>query len=497
MIEVFSASQTRENDRLAITNGESAISLMLKAGKGLYYSYDYTNKKVLICCGGGNNGGDGFILALLLKEKNVDCTVLLCKEKFNKECTYLLNKVRGAGINCVYYTPSFDFFPYDVIVDGILGTGFDGKLRYEVKEIILKINSSPAYKISIDIPSGLNGDTGFGKTCVKADLTVTMNNLKTGLFLNDAKDYVGQIKVVDVGIPTLGAEANLLEKSDLKQVFIPRRENSHKGNYGYVGIIGGSTEYSGAVKLSNYAYSTLKVGAGVVKLCVPNCIKDSVLPYMVESTLFPLKSAFGKICFNKKEWQELISSVKVIGFGMGVGKSRQIIKALRFLLANFDGVLIIDADGLNALSKINSDELLNTKAQVVLTPHLKEFSRLCDYSVEEIAKNPLEIAKNYAKIYKLTLVLKGPTTIITNGQEVYLSSSGCAGLATAGSGDVLTGVITGINAFCKNVLQATASACYLTGLAGELAQKEKNAYSMTARDTIYHIEQVISDILKI
>ena len=495
MIEVFSASKTRENDKLAISNGQSSLSLMLKAGKGIYYSYDFTNKKVLICCGGGNNGGDGFILALLLKEKNVDCTVLLCKDKFNKECTNLLNKARTLGINCVYYTPSFDFYPYNVIVDGILGTGFDGKLRYNVKEIILKINASNAYKISIDIPSGLNGNTGVGKTCVKADLTVTMNNLKTGLFLSDAKDFVGQIKVVNIGIPTNGAEAKLIEKSDLKKVFTNRRENSHKGNYGYVGIIGGSTEYSGAIKLSNYAYSTLKVGAGVVKLCVPSWIKDSVLPYMVESTLFPLNSIFGKLWFSKKEWKELISSVKVIGFGMGMGRSKQVIKALRFLLANYDGVLIIDADGLNALSKINSDELLNAKPQIVLTPHLKEFSRLCGYSVEEIAKNPLEIAKNYAKIYKLTLVLKGSTTIITNGQEVYLSSSGCAGLATAGSGDVLTGVIVGVNAFYNNVLQATASACYLTGLAGELAQKEKNSYSMTARDTIYHIEKVISDIL--
>ncbi len=494
---VCSVAQTRNNDLDYIESGASPYKLMLNAGKALLYAYEYTGKKTLIVCGGGNNGGDGLVLALLLKEKGCYSEVCLAKANFTEESVYYYNKCKKADIKCYNYTDDLSFDGYDIIVDCIFGTGFKGMVKEPIDQVIQKINSAKAVVISADIPSGLNGDNGKGELSVQADITVAINNLKSGYYLGDGKDKCGKIKLAPIGIPIDESLGYLVEKSDLKNLFPQRRNNTNKGSYGYVGLVGGSLKYSGAVKLANLALSALKVGSGVVKLGVPSSIASSVLPYMVESTLLPLPDKKGELKFDKKAYNQLIDGVKALAFGVGVGESAENEKILKFLLTNFTGKLIIDADGLNALSRMGAEVLLQKTCQVVLTPHPKEFSRLCGKSVEEILDNPILTAKEFAKKYGVTLLLKGASTVVCDSQSVYITERGSAGMATAGSGDCLTGVMLGICGFSDKPLGLVAiSSAYICGVAGERATEKTNAYSHTARDTIDFIPKVISEIIK-
>ncbi len=497
MKTVCSVAQTRNNDLDYIESGASPYKLMLNAGKALLFSYDYLGKKTLIVCGGGNNGGDGLVLALLLKEKGCYAEVCLAKANFTEESVYYYNKCQKAGIKCYSYTEDTSFEGFDIIVDAIFGTGFIGAVKPPIDAVINKINSSKAVVISADIPSGLNGDNGRGQLSVQAQITVAINNLKSGYYLGDGKDRCGKIKLAPIGIPIEESLGYLIEKTDLTEIFPPRKYNSNKGSYGYVGLIGGSVKYSGAVKLANLALSALKVGSGVVKLGVPSCIASSVLPYLVESTLMPLPDKKGMLKFNKSSYNQLIGGLKAIAFGVGVGDSVENEKILRYLLASFSGTLIIDADGLNALSRMGVDSLLEKSCRVILTPHPKEFSRLCGKSVDEILNNPIELAKEFSKKYNVTLLLKGASTIVCDSEALYITERGSSGMATAGSGDCLTGVILGLCGFSDKPLSKLAIAgAYICGVAGERATESINAYSHTARDTIEFIPKVISEIIK-
>ena len=256
-------------------------------------------------------------------------------------------------------------------------------------------------------------------------------------------------------------------------------------------------EYSGAVKLANLALSSLKVGAGVVKLATARSIYLSVSPYLVESTFYPLNDRKGSIVFSKKEIDSLLRGVRAVAIGMGIGNTKNVYKILVHILKNYDITVIIDADGLNALAKYGMDILKETRCNVILTPHPKEMERLCGINVKEILNDPISIAKDFANEYKLTLLLKGSATVITDGKDVYISDRGCSGMATAGSGDVLSGVILGVcaqNNIKEEMLLNVASAAFINGLAGEIAEKKSNEISMTSLDTVNSLGEAISKI---
>ncbi|MCR5349837.1 MAG: NAD(P)H-hydrate dehydratase, partial [Acholeplasmatales bacterium] len=264
---------------------------------------------------------------------------------------------------------------------------------------------------------------------------------------------------------------------------------------GYVLLIGGSLPYSGAIRLSDMGLIALKCGAGVSTIAIPDSICEYIIPNILESTVYPLSSLNGFIKFNKDEIDKLIKRYKVISIGMGIGNNDETSKLLEYILLNYDKKLIIDADGLNALS--NNVELLNkTKAKVVLTPHIKEFSRLIKKDINEILDNEIIYAKDFSLKYNCVLLLKGPTTIICDGFDVYLVNRGTSGMATAGSGDVLSGIITGLLGYIDNISLGVALASYINGLAGELAEKENNAITMTSKDTVNNIKNAYEYILK-
>ena len=286
----------------------------------------------------------------------------------------------------------------------------------------------------------------------------------------------------------------VLEKEDIKCLFPRRDENSHKGNFGYVGIMGGCIEYSGAVKLANLSSSSLVSGCGVVRLIIPKEIEVSVMPYLLEQTLFSIKSKNGHMLFDKNIINKALGKLKALAIGIGWGESNDNEKILKYILETKDIPIVIDADGLNTLAKMDKSILNKTNCKVILTPHLKEFSRISGYSLEEIENNKEKLATDFAKNYNVILLLKGHTTIITDGEETYLVKRGCPGMATAGSGDVLSGILVGILGYNKPNVLTIAGGAYLAGLAGELAEKNLNDISMRASDTISKIPEAIDEI---
>ena len=272
---------------------------------------------------------------------------------------------------------------------------------------------------------------------------------------------------------------------EIKHLFSKREKDANKGDFGKVGILGGSINYSGAVKLATMSLASLRSGCGLVKVIVPNEIVSALTPALLEQTLFPYK--------NLEDIKKSIKDLNSLAIGMGWGYNEQHLLILKDVLENFQGNLIIDADGLNTL--VNHVEILRTsQANIVLTPHLKEFSRLTNLSIEEIEKNKIEIAKSFAKENHVILLLKGSTTIVTNGIDVYLINYGTPGMATSGSGDVLSGILAGLLGYLDYNLLSVSASAIVNGLAGELAEEKNTDISMIASDTIKCIPAAIKKI---
>ena len=288
-----------------------------------------------------------------------------------------------------------------------------------------------------------------------------------------------------------------LEESDLKELLSPRSSDSHKGTYGYIGLVGGSLNYSGAIRLASMANCAMRSGAGVVKVALPKSLAYLILPDVLDATVFPLSDMDGMIEFDEAEFDVLIKGLSVIAFGMGIGQSKEVAKALVYLLTHYTGTLIIDADGLNELAHIEKRILTNATCNIILTPHPKEFSRISGYELSDIRLSPIYTSSTFAKKYNCTVLLKGSESVITNGEKAIINKKGCAGMATAGSGDVLSGVMAAMFGWgVKNYdnLTLAAASAYIAGLAGEKAQAESCDISMTASDTARCIASVIKDI---
>ena len=285
-----------------------------------------------------------------------------------------------------------------------------------------------------------------------------------------------------------------IETKDIKNKFVNRPSDTNKGDYGYVGIMGGSLEYSGAVKLANLSASAMRAGCGVVRLIVPEGIAKAVAPYLLEQTIFPMNDNANKMVFSEEQINEALTKLKALAIGMGWGQSKEYEKILEYILGNYNIPVVIDADGLNTISKMNMDILNSTKCKVILTPHLKEFERLSKIKIEDIKQDEITIAKDFAKKYDVILLLKGPTTVVTDGEKVYLVKRGCPGMATAGSGDVLSGILVGLLGYNEPDILTVATGAYLNGLAGEIAQEKYTDISMIASDTVKCLPEAIKKI---
>ena len=519
MIDILSVDNMRASDAATIAAGTPGRELMMRAARGVFdacFSEDALQKrgassggqKVAIVCGSGNNAGDGYALALLLREAGIDCSVFCVYDRFSEDGRYYFDKCVEQGIKIVdgleeAKKVSKRTVPFDTVVDCLLGTGFRGDVRAEIAEAIDAINASGAYVISVDINSGLNGDTGMAKTCVQSDLTVSIGSFKPGHFLNMAKDVMKDKTNVDIGITPADTPYHLIEKSDVTAALGTRENFSNKGTYGYSALIGGSTKYSGAIRLAYMANAAMRSGAGVVKIALPASLVHDVIPHILESTIFPLSDTIGtanasevmstnaEVVYDQNEIDELTSNVKTVAFGMGIGTGEGAEAILKHLLTKYTGTLVIDADGLTLLSKQPREILANRKGITVLTPHIKEFSRLTGLDIDRILEDPIEIARLYSQETGAIVLLKGPSTMITDGDRVFITDRGCAGMATAGSGDVLSGILAAVTAYVEDKCLATAVGAYINGAAGKLAEERFGSISMTAGDTVAAIPDAI------
>ena len=383
---------------------------------------------------------------------------------------------------------------YDIYIDGIFGTGLNREVDGYIKKIIDKVNTKTGKKVSIDIPSGLSGDSGKPQgTAIKADLTVAIGELKTGYYLNDGKDYTGEIILKDIGIAVFSERhIETYEDEDIREFFPKRKNNSNKGDYKDALLLGGSGEFFGAELLAKNGLTALLAGAGYAKLCVPEELFPLYAGLCPECTTHFLKSKNKSFTYDEEGLKGILKS-SAIGVGMGAKKSEDIYKTVRFLLNNYEGKLLLDADALNSLSEYGVEILKDKKPSVIITPHVKEFSRLLGKDVPYVLDNFVSLAKEFAKEYNVVVVLKSCTTVITDGERVILNITGTPALAKGGSGDVLSGLITGLLARL-NGFEAGVCGSYVLGKAGEIAAKNMGENSVVASSVCDNIPKAIKII---
>jgi len=461
MINVISAAEMFEADKYTIEKYKTtSFNLMEKAATAVCdeIAKKFEKGKILVVCGNGNNGGDGYAAAEILKNRGYAVTCMQFSDKMSEDCKKYYKKFDGKIIT------AFDnSIKYDIIIDAIFGTGLSREIKDEFLEAVNLINGSGAFVVSIDIPSGISSDSGLilGEA-VKADLTVVINNYKYGNYLNNGIDNCGEIILKEIGIKLpKNSYSKIYENKDIKKFFPKRKRNVNKGNFGRCSLIAGSYEYSGAAIISANALASLKLGSGYSNLCIPMSLFNVYAGKIPECTITLLKDKIGEIIFDRDMLKKIVSVSQSICIGMGVKCSEELYKTISYLLKNFKGSLLIDADGLNTLSEYGIEILKDKKCRVILTPHIKEFSRLTKKPVDLILKNSVESAKEFAKEYNVTLILKSAVTIITDGEKTALNIRGCSGMAKGGSGDVLSGIIGGLSARGLNEFDAGVCGTYV------------------------------------
>ena len=261
--------------------------------------------------------------------------------------------------------------------------------------------------------------------------------------------------------------------------------------------MGGSENYPGALRLANLGQVALRSGCGVSKLIVPNEIYDLIFANVLETTIAKIPSENGKMIFDEETIISALKGLRVLSIGVGWGESPEYLRILEYILLNYEIPVVIDADGLNTLAKLDLEILNESKCKIILTPHLKEFSRLTNYSVSDIMENLIEYGQEFVSKYNVTLLLKGPTTLVLDKSNVYFVTTGNSGMATAGSGDVLTGIITGLLGYhFEDVTMTVAVAAHINGYAGDLAAQKYGEISMLSSDTAYMIGDALKELKK-
>lgn len=483
-----------------------AVEMLFKVCPDVY------SQKVCILAGRGNNGGDAFVMARYLMEKKVKTSTFLLssKEKVTgdaKANLVLLEKLAAANSeDGVIEITSLDSFikykemisAHTLFVDGILGTGLNSDVRGVFKEVIETINSLPQPVFSIDIPSGLNADTGqVMGVSIKAVATATFGFAKTGHMLYPGKELTGTLEVIDIGIPGFIARkenicTHLIEESTIKSMFKPRTPQSHKGTYGHLLIVAGSTGKSGAAALASNA--AMACGAGLVTLAVPESINSIMEVKVTEPMTFPLpESSKGHISHTALNiiLKELVADKKVVAAGPGIGMDESTIKLVHDMVEQITLPMVLDADALNAIA-INPYVLKNRKNTTILTPHPGEMARLTGKSTKEVQKNRIGIATQFAGEFNVIVVLKGASTIVALPDgSAHICPTGNPGMASGGMGDVLTGMIAGLSAQGFTPSEAAIAGVYLHGLSADIIASKRGWSGFVASDIIQIIPETI------
>ena len=497
MKKVVTAKQMRDCDLKAISSlNITSIDLMERASEAVKEEFlkIYEKGSIAVICGGGNNGGDGAGVARLLNDMGIKCDVYFFYEKIGEDCKKNLNALQNSSLKILYNEKNYDFNGYDYIIDALFGTGLNRQLNDDYIKIIDNINSSKAFVLSIDVPSGLDSDcfTNNG-AIVKADCTVSFMAYKYGQLFNRL-DFCGKIIIKDIGI-AVDCGAEVFEKKDIKEFFPKRKKDSHKGSYGKLCIIAGSGKYFGAGLISYNAASSLRAGAGLTTIAIPSFLAVSYRKHIKECVLEYLNDNGENAVFNLDIINKIMESNDAISIGMGMGKTEETYKFTEVLIKQYDKKLLLDADALNAVSLYNKDFFKEKHAcDVVITPHLMEFSRLTGLAIAKIKSNPIYYARQYAKENNVTVLLKGAVTIICNATKTVLNITGCPAMAKAGSGDVLSGIIGGLMAQGHCAFDSAVAGAYIHGKAGEIAGGKLGEYSVLASDICDNIAYAVKSL---
>jgi hydroxyethylthiazole kinase-like uncharacterized protein yjeF len=522
-MKLVTSQQMRNIDKRTI-EGEKipGLELMEKAGKGSAEVAkkmlgDVKSKKVLIFCGRGNNGGDGFVVGRYLSQWGADIELFLLgrKKEVKGDAKVNMDKAEKMGLQ-VQEVSKKDDFPQDMncdlVVDAIFGTGFQGKAEGFYAEAIDVINNSNSPVLAIDIASGLNADTGQAEgASVKANETATMALPKIGHYFHPGRTFSGEVTVIDIGVPQKivdqeNLNLNAITKDEVGALLPARPGDAYKGNCGRVVLVAGSTGMTGAAALAST--SILRAGAGMAILGLPRILNDIMEIKLTEIMTKPLPDVRKKGVLALRglgEIIELFQWADCLALGPGLGQHFETIELVRRILKRTTLPTLVDADGLNAIAK-DSSILKEIDIPLILTPHIGELSRLTNVPVDEIAKDRMKHALDSAREFNCVLVFKGAPTIIAEpSSQVYVNSSGNAGMATAGSGDVLTGIIIGLVAqmlfdgrgrnLSKIMLDASLCGVYIHGVAGDLAKGQKGEMGMIAGDIMDQIPEALLRIL--
>lgn len=514
-MKVVDSVVMRRLDEVAIKKyGIPGLVLMENAGRGVARIIERelsgcNNKRVSIFAGKGNNGGDGFVIARHLSNMGFQAAVYLLAKKSDVKGDAKTNlkiwEKMGGEIKTILSAKGIDknksaILHSALIVDAIFGTGLSSDVKGIHKITIDFINRMNKPVIAVDVPSGLDASNGkvLG-SCVKAAITATMAVPKIGLCVYHGADYAGRVEMVDIGMPQHLLEGEkirweLLDAEGIKKILKPRQANSHKGSYGHLFVLAGSVGKTGAAAMTSMG--AMRVGAGLVTLGIPKSLNSIMARKLTEVMTLPLaESSSGVLGYEAVESiMPFIRDKKVMVLGPGLTASEPVTRLIIRLISESKIPLVIDADAVNCLAK-DVGILKRVKAPIVITPHPGEMARLVGMTAKDVQEDRIGVASRFAKENKVIVVLKGARTIIAKPSgRIYINPTGNPGMATAGTGDVLAGMIGGFIAQGYSSIDAANMAAYLHGMAGDEVAKKKGQIGMMATDILNILPQTINSI---
>ena len=511
-MKVLTSKQMKEIDRKTIEEiGILGTILMENAGLQIFKKLkakfpEVSKEKIVIVAGKGNNGGDGFVVARHLCNNGADPYVLLLASKgeVKGDAAVNLRMAEKIGIKIGEVCSLKDWnlqkkkiSQSSVLVDAIFGTGLTQPAQGLYVTVIEDINKSKAYKISVDIPSGLSSDTfQIIGPCVKADLTVTLAAPKIAHIFPPAEECIGELAVADINVPSFlfdddKLKLELVEKETVLPYFKRRRKDTHKGTYGHLFVLSGSLGKTGAAVMAGKA--ALKMGAGLVTVGTPESCLPIVARSMVELMTEPLPETPKKTLSHQalKKVLSLLEGKDALLIGPGISTHKSTSELVLSLIPKINVPAVVDADALNILA--TKPEILKSLCMpAVLTPHPGEFARLLNLSTRDVVERKLELVPQFAEEYGAYLVLKAYRTLIATPEgRVFVNPTGNPGMATAGSGDVLSGMIASMIIQEKNLLEAILAAVYVHGLSGDIGAEKLGEKSLTAGDIIRYLPSAV------
>ncbi len=501
-MKLVTSDVMRQIDQKAIDGGVPSIELMENAGRGIAQAIiadltlELDDAVFTIFCGKGNNGGDGFVVGrfLFLAGFEVQFYHIGSPDSFSDDSKQNYDLIKELEIETTEIK-SVDELPEllesDFIIDALFGTGFSGSPKDLSSDIIDYINIQPQEIIALDMPSGLQADNGtYEGSVIVADFTYTIGLPKYGLYVSPGREVAGDVDIIPIGIPiedfdSFALHNNLITPAYVANTLPIRQADGHKGTFGKLFLLAGSTGLTGAAVLA--AQSSLRSGCGMAKIGCPHTTLPIIAPSIIDVTTYGLPDVAKKGCLAKRALGEvkiIASENDAVVIGPGIGRHFETKELICRLLLSLEKPAVIDADGLHALNG-ELQILEDTQAELILTPHPKEFKNLTGIDVPNDIHSRIEIARKFAIEHQTILVLKGSPTVVAHYDgEVYVNQTGNNGMAVGGSGDVLSGVIGSLLAQGIEPIDSALCGVFVHGLAGDLASYEYGERSMIASDII-------------